>query len=128
MIAISQELLSHRTNRVETMNNVIVYKNYAASMTFDPEDKVIVGRVLNIDDIIVFHGESVFEFELAFHEAVNGYIAACKKLKAAPDKPVSGKVMLRIAPEVHAAAIKAAARSGISLNKWAEGALGAAAR
>ena len=42
--------------------------------------------------------------------------------------PASGKVMLRIAPEVHAAALKAAARSGTSLNKWAEGALGKAAR
>ena len=47
---------------------------------------------------------------------------------ATPEKPASGKVMLRIAPEVHAAALKAAARSGTSLNKWAEGALGKAAR
>jgi predicted HicB family RNase H-like nuclease len=49
-------------------------------------------------------------------------------LGSAPEKPASGKVMLRIAPEVHAAAIKAAARSGTSLNKWAESALGKAAR
>jgi predicted HicB family RNase H-like nuclease len=34
--------------------------------------------------------------------------------------------MLRIAPAVHAAALKAAARSGVSLNKWAEKALEAA--
>jgi predicted HicB family RNase H-like nuclease len=36
--------------------------------------------------------------------------------------------MLRIALVVHAAALKTAARSGTSLNKWAEGALGKAAR
>jgi predicted HicB family RNase H-like nuclease len=36
--------------------------------------------------------------------------------------------MLRIAPAVHAAALKAAARNGTSLNKWAETALGKAAR
>jgi predicted HicB family RNase H-like nuclease len=36
-------------------------------------------------------------------------------------------MMLRIAPKVHAAALKAAARSGTSLNKWAEKALGEAA-
>jgi predicted HicB family RNase H-like nuclease len=35
--------------------------------------------------------------------------------------------MLRIAPEIHAAALKAAARSGTSLNKWAEATLGKAA-
>ncbi len=35
--------------------------------------------------------------------------------------------MLRIAPQIHAAALKAAASSGKSLNKWAEAALGLAA-
>ena len=104
------------------------YKGYTASMVFDAEDKVIVGRVQDIDDIISFHAESVSEFEAAFHAAVKGYLAASKDLGSAPEKPASGKVMLRIAPEVHAAALKAAARSGTSLNKWAEGALGKAAR
>ena len=36
--------------------------------------------------------------------------------------------MLRVAPTVHAAAPKAAARSGVSLNKWAEKALSAASK
>ncbi|MDC6170127.1 type II toxin-antitoxin system HicB family antitoxin [Paucibacter sp. XJ19-41] len=110
------------------MTNAMHYKGYTASMVFDPEDRIIVGRVLDIDDIISFHGESVTEFESNFHAAIEGYLAASKALGSAPEKPASGKVMLRIAPEVHAAALKAAARSGTSLNKWAEGALGKAAR
>ena len=110
------------------MTNSMSYKGYTASMVFDAEDKVIVGRVQDIDDIISFHAESMSEFEAAFHAAVEGYLAASKDLGSAPEKPASGKVMLRIAPEVHAAALKAAARSGTSLNKWAEGALGKAAR
>ena len=110
------------------MINSITYKGYTASMSFDAEDKIIVGRVLNVDDIIAFHGESVKDFESNFHAAIEDYVAASKKLGPAPEKPASGKVMLRIAPTVHAAALKAAARSGTSLNKWAEGALGKAAR
>ena len=97
-------------------------------MVFDAEDKVIVGRVQDIDNIFGFHGESASEFEANFHAAIEGYLAASKQLGSAPEKPASGKVMLRIAPEVHAAALKAAARSGTSLNKWAEGALGKARR
>lgn len=104
------------------------YKGYVASMVFDTEDKVIVGRVQDIDDIIGFHGESVAEFEAHFHAAIDDYLAASQALGSAPEKPASGKVMLRIAPEIHAAALKAAARSGTSLNKWAEQALGKAAR
>ena len=110
------------------MINSMSYKGYTASMAFDPEDKIIVGRVQDIDDIISFHAESVAEFEFNFHAVIEDYLAASKELGSTPEKPASGKVMLRIAPEVHAAALKAAARSGTSLNKWAEGALGKAAR
>jgi predicted HicB family RNase H-like nuclease len=102
------------------MNNVMSYRSYTASMTFDVEDKIIVGRVLGIEDIISFHAESIAEFELNFAAAVNDYISACEQLGSGPEKPASGKMMLRVAPVVHAAALKAAARSGISLNKWAE--------
>ena len=107
--------------------NAMHYKGYTASMVFDAEDKIIVGRVLDIDDIIAFHGESVSAFEVNFHAVVDDYIVACAKLGSKPEKPASGKLMLRIAPEIHAAAIKAAARSGVSLNKWAEKVLETAA-
>ena len=110
------------------MTNSMTYRGYTAGMNFDPDDKVIVGRVLDVDDIITFHGESVAEFEARFHAAIDGYVSACEALGAAPEKPASGKLMLRVAPGVHAAALKAAARSGVSLNKWAEQALSAASR
>jgi predicted HicB family RNase H-like nuclease len=110
------------------MSNSMLYRGYSASMMFDATDKVIVGRVLDIDDIISFHGESVSEFETNFHSAIDGYLAASATLESPPENPASGKMMLRIAPEVHAAALKAAARSGSSLNKWAESVIGKAAR
>jgi predicted HicB family RNase H-like nuclease len=110
------------------MTNTMQYRGYEASMIFDVEDKVIVGRVLDIDDIITFHGESVDEFESNFHTVVDDYIAACEQLGAVPEKPASGRMMLRVSPAVHAAALKAAARKGVSLNKWAEQALSKASR
>ena len=60
------------------MSNSMSYNGYKASMVFDAEDKVIVGQVVDIDDIISFHGESVAEFEANFHGAVDGDIAASK--------------------------------------------------
>ena len=110
------------------MSETMTYKGYTTSLSFDVDDKIIVGRVLAIDDIITFHGESVAQFETAFHAVVDGYISACKKLGSIPEKPASGKMMLRVTPKVHAAALKAAARSGVSLNKWAEQTLKAATR
>jgi predicted HicB family RNase H-like nuclease len=74
------------------MTNTMSYKGYVASMSFDPEDKIIVGRVLDVDDIITFHGESVAEFEANFRAVVDDYIAACESLGSAPERPASGKL------------------------------------
>ncbi len=102
------------------MKNTMTYAGYTASLEFDPDDNILVGRVLGIDDLISFHGDSVAEFSEAFHEAVDDYVSACKKLGQAPEKPASGHLMLRVNPVVHAAALKAAAHTGQSLNRWAE--------
>ena len=58
------------------MINSMSYKGYTTSMVFDAEDKIIVGRVLDIDDIISFHGESVAEFESNFHAVIEDYLTA----------------------------------------------------
>jgi predicted HicB family RNase H-like nuclease len=56
------------------MKNTITYSGYMASLEFDPDDNILVGRVLGIDDLISFHGNSVAEFTEAFHEAVDDYV------------------------------------------------------
>ena len=60
------------------MSNTMTYQGYTTSMIFDADDGIIVGRVLDVDDIISFDGESVAEFEAMFHAAVDGYVAACE--------------------------------------------------
>jgi len=69
------------------MSNFMSYKGYTASMVYDTEDKIIVGRVQDVDDIISFHGESVAEFESNFHAAIDDYLAASMELGSAPEKP-----------------------------------------
>ena len=107
--------------------NTMTYKGYTARLDYDDEDRVIVGRILGIRDIVTFHGEAVAELEHAFHEAVDDYLNACAKLGQEPNKPASGKLMLRIPQEVHHAALVAAGASGKSLNQWAAEVLSKAA-
>ncbi len=102
------------------------YNGYFAKVEFDPEDHIFVGRIIGIRDVIAFHGESVSELETAFHEAVDDYLDACKKLGQEPNKPYSGNLMLRIPAEVHAAVAAAAEASGKSINQWAAGVLNTA--
>ena len=83
--------------------------------------------LVGIRDIVGFHGASVEELETAFHEAVDNYLAACTKLGQQPNKPVSGKILLRVPPEIHSAAIMVAESEGKSLNQWATHVLAEAA-
>ena len=78
-------------NEIQVVNTTMNYKGYTASMIFDPEDGVIVGRVLNINDIVSFHGDSVTEFEFNFHSVIDGYIAACAELGSNPLKPTNAR-------------------------------------
>lgn len=100
------------------MKNAMTYKGYTARIEFDSDDRIFFGRLAGIRDIITFHGQTVDELESAFKDAVDDYLATCKKLEAKPDKPYSGKLTLRISPSVHAAIATAAETSGKSINKW----------
>lgn len=102
------------------------YKDYVAKIEFDPEDHIFVGHIIGIRDVVGFHGESVKDIEIAFQEAVNNYLDACKKLGQEPNKPYSGNLMLRVPAKVHAAVAAAAEASGKNINQWATTVLKAA--
>ena len=100
---------------MSTMN----YKGYAARIEYSDEDGCFIGHIAGIKDVIGFHAESVNELRVAFKEAVDDYLATCAKAGRAPQKPYSGKLMLRVPPEVHARAAMMAEAHGMSINQWA---------
>jgi predicted HicB family RNase H-like nuclease len=108
--------------------NTLTYKGYTASVGFDERDNLFVGRVLGVRDIIGFHGETVAELRADFEAAIDFMLQDCQARGIAPEKPASGKLMLRIPPEVHGAALVAAQAAGTSLNQWAAKVLAEVAR
>lgn len=99
--------------------NVMSYQGYSARIEYSDEDACLVGHIVGINDVVGFHADTVAALRSAFEEAVDDYLATCRQLGRPPQKPYSGKVMLRIPPEVHAHAAKAAELHGKSLNQWA---------
>ncbi|XPS85950.1 HicB family protein [Desulfosarcina variabilis str. Montpellier] len=53
-----------------------------------------------------------------FHNAIDHYLEVCRQRGEKPKKPYSGKLTLRISPDVHADIAAAAAHNGKSINKW----------
>lgn len=97
--------------------NTISYKGYTAIVEFDGEDGILVGRVLGIRDIIDCEGESVSELEKDFHAGIESYLKACKQTGKKPERPRSGKLLLRMPPEVHASLARVAETTGQSANQ-----------
>ena len=100
------------------MSNTMTYKGYLAPIEFDAADGIFIGSLAGIRDGVGFHGESVRELRAAFEEAVDDYIDTCAKIGKPPEKPYSGKMMLRVDPSLHARAALAAKLAGKSLNAW----------
>lgn len=99
--------------------NTMSHKGYIARIEFDERDNIFVGRVLGIRTMISFHGETVAELRGEFERAVEDFVRECKEKGLKPEKPASGKLLLRVPPEVHGAALVAAQAAGKSLNQWA---------
>ena len=99
--------------------NTMSHKGYTARVEYDERDNIFVGRILGIRSIISFHGETVAELRTEFEHALKDYLSECKKEGIAPEKPASGKLLLRVTPEIHGRALVAAQAAGKSLNQWA---------
>src|ERR1017187_100690 len=96
--------------------NTMEHKGFAARVEYSEEDGCFIGHIAGIRDVIGFHGESVAELRASFEEAVDDYLATCKKLGKEPNKTSSGQFRLRLAPELHARAAMLAETRGKSLN------------
>jgi predicted HicB family RNase H-like nuclease len=99
--------------------NMMKYKSYVARIEYDEEDRIFVGHLAGIKDIVGFHGTTVTELENAFHESVDNYIAISEETGRIAQKPYSGKLMLRVSSDIHAAVATAAQVHGKSINQWA---------
>jgi predicted HicB family RNase H-like nuclease len=100
------------------MNNTMRYKGYSAVVRYSAEDECLVGHIAGINDIVGFHGHSVEEMRKAFEEAVDFYLDSCARMGHEPNKPYSGRVTLRLPPELHARLAIQAETEGRSLNTW----------
>ena len=96
------------------MNN----KGYTAKIDLDEEGGFFHGEILGIVDVITFQGKTVPQLRKAFRESVDDYLEFCKERGEEPDKPHSGRFVVRLEPELHRKVSIAAKMSGKSLNQW----------
>ena len=107
--------------------NTLQYKDYTGIFEYDEEADLLHGRVVGLRDVVTFEGRSVDELKTALANSVEDYLEFCRELGQEPDKPFSGRFLLRIDPELHRSIAVAATRNGKSINHWIKEALQEAA-
>lgn len=101
------------------MNN-LVYNGYTGSINVSIEDDCLHGKILFINDIISYEGNTVSEIKTSFENAVDRYLEYCQETGKQANKPYSGTFNVRIEQDLHRKAAEAAFRQNISLNEFVE--------
>jgi predicted HicB family RNase H-like nuclease len=96
----------------------MTYRGYQAKVELDEDAGVFHGEVINTRDVITFQGTSVKQLKRAFEDSVDDYLAFCASRGEDPEKPFSGKFLVRVPPEVHRRIMTEARRQGKSLNAY----------
>jgi len=94
------------------------YKGYIGKVEIDEEAGILYGEVINVRDVITFEGTTVDEVQRAFRESVDDYLDFCAQRGESPEKPFSGKFVVRLPAELHRKAYIQAKLKDQSLNRW----------
>ena len=95
---------------------MLEYKGYVGAVEAD--EGAFFGRVAGLRDVVTFEGATYEEVERAFRDSIDDYLAFCAERGEQPDRPYSGKIPLRLEPELHRKAAARAQAEGLSLNQW----------
>lgn len=60
-------------------DNVLEYKGYTGTVEFSAEDNILFGKVIGIDGLISYEGESVSSLKEDFEAAVDDYLEMCEE-------------------------------------------------
>ena len=105
------------------MINSLTYNGYTASISYNSDDEVFFGRVIGVNDLIVFEGTSVTELKNGFQEAIDDYLETCKAIGKSPDKTYKGSFNVRVPAGLHKKVATFASQHDVTLNDFVKSVL-----
>ncbi|HWR30295.1 MAG TPA: type II toxin-antitoxin system HicB family antitoxin [Negativicutes bacterium] len=105
------------------MNNMLEHKGYYGTVELSDTDNILFGKVIGINSLISYEGDSVQSLKDDFQGAVDDYLEMCAANGVEPEKMYRGSFNVRISPELHKALVIYSASSGQTLNATVEEAI-----
>ena len=79
----------------------MTHRGYTAAIIYSDEDECFVGHVVNIDDIVGFHGDTDEELRVAFEDVVDLYIKVKNQPENPPQKHFAWRFLSRLRQAFH---------------------------
>ena len=83
------------------IGNFIEHKGYLGTVEYSAEDNVLFGQVVGIRGLISYEGSSIDQLKADFAEVIDEYLVECEASGKQPQQPYSGKLDIRISPDLH---------------------------
>jgi len=98
------------------VKDIFRYKGFVGSIEISIEDGCLHGKLLFINDLVNYEAQTPNQLQAEFEAAVEDYLATCKELGRAADKPFKGTFNIRVGSELHQKLAKHAALKHASIN------------
>lgn len=105
------------------MNNILEYKGYCGTVDFSVTDNTLFGKVIGVQSLISYEGDSVQTLKDDFEGAIDDYLEMCSDKGVTPEKTYKGSFNVRISPELHKNLVLFSSSHGQTLNATVEEAI-----
>jgi predicted HicB family RNase H-like nuclease len=110
------------------MKNTIEISGHKAVVAFDPEINLFRGEFIGLNGGADFYAATVDELHKEGKISLRVFLDGCREKGIEPRRNFSGRFNVRLEPDVHEAAVMAAAAEDMSLNEWVSEAIAEAAK
>lgn len=95
------------------------YKGYVGNVEYDEKNNYFYGHALGLSrDCISYEGRTADELKQDFCDGIDDYLEGCRANGIEPEKPYSGRIVVRMPSDLHSNAAEKARGLGISLNEF----------
>ena len=97
---------------------ILKHEGYIAEIAYEDGDETMHGATINTRAVLHFAGRDIGELKTAFADTIEDYREWCRERAVEPERPYSGALSLRIAPDLHRRIAEKAAQVGESVNQF----------
>ena len=97
---------------------ILKHDGYIAEVSYQDGDSMMHGATVNTRAVLHFAGDDIVALKAAFVDTIEDYREWCRERGVEPEKPYSGALSLRIAPDLHRRIAEKAAQAGASVNQF----------